>query len=95
MKKKSKSIRKGTTDDGRIIITTTHEEPKSARGNARYYQLWKLASELNLEEIEFLITKRKNDLKYVSDVDEIKVLRTEISILGDTYNIVKKKMKRR
>jgi len=85
------SRRKGTTSSGRIIFGRTYEEePKSARANKRYYQLWKFASTLELNEIEFLITKRKKELRYVQDNDEIRALRTEILILEDTYKIKRK-----
>jgi hypothetical protein len=85
--------RVGTTNDGRTIITTTGEEPKSARASKRYYQLWKFARELNPEEIEFLITKRRNDIKYEQDDKMIRILRTEISILADTRRIIKRELK--
>ena len=43
--------RTGITNDGRTILTTTGMEPKSARASKRYYQLWKFARDLKLEEI--------------------------------------------
>ena len=83
--------RLGKTDDGRTDITTTGEIPIIARSTKRYYQLWKLAEKLKPEEIEFLVIKRKNALKYEKDKEEIKCLRTEIKLLGDIYRIVNRR----
>jgi hypothetical protein len=46
---------------------------------------------MNLDEIEFLITKRKNDLKYETHYDEIRNLRTDIRILEDAHKIIRKR----
>jgi len=81
------------TDKNRTIIRTNSEEPISARRSKRHYRLWKLARSLSLNEIEYLITIRKNKLKYESNCIEIRNLRTDIIILEDTYRIVKRKMK--
>ena len=86
-----KSGRLGSTDNGRTLITKYGEEPKSARGNKRYYQLWKLAMELTLDEINMLVTKRRTEIRYKSDQKEIRILRTEILLLEDCYKIVRRK----
>jgi len=84
----------GTTDDGRTIIWKYRgEEPRSVRACKRYSQLWKAVKELECCDIELLITKRKLDLKYEKDSDNIKILRTEILILEDAYRIKKRKNK--
>ena len=83
--------RKGTTNSGRIILKNNGEEPCSARANKEYYQLWKFLEDLTLEELQFLVTKRKNDLKYESSIDKIRILRTEILIIEDCYKITKRK----
>lgn len=70
------------------------ETPKSAKSSRRHYQLWKMIEKMKLEEIEFLVTKRKNDLKYETNPDEIRNLRTDICILEDAYNIIKKRKRR-
>jgi hypothetical protein len=64
------------------------DTPKSAKGN---WQLWKLCQELNLEEIQVLVGKRKNDLKYEKDAKKIKDLKRDISILLDAYEIIRKR----
>ena len=64
--------RVGTTEGGRVIITATGEEPKSARRSKRHYQLWKLTETLDLDEIEMLITKRRNDIKHETNPEEVK-----------------------
>ena len=84
--------RVGTTDDGRTIIWKYKgEEPKSARANKRYLQLWKFARELECCDIQILISKRRNELKYEGCPDNIRILRTEILILEDAYRIKKRK----
>ncbi len=84
--------RTGTSENGRIILTSTGEEPKSARANKRYYALWKFVDEyLDLQDIQVLITKRKNDIKYESDNDKVTILRTEILLLEDAYKIKRNK----
>ena len=67
------------------------EIPKSARSRKRHYALWKMVEKMKPEEIEFLITKRKNDLKYETNPEEIRRLRTDISVLNDAYKIIKKR----
>lgn len=83
----------GKTESGRIIITTTGEEPTSARRSKRHYQLWKFAKTLHLDEIEFLISKRRTEIKYERNPDEIRNLRTDIRILEDIHIIVRKEIK--
>ena len=68
--------------------------PKSAKRSKRHYRLWKMVERMTLEEIEFLITKRKSDLRYETNPTEIRDLRTDISILNDAYDIVNKRKKR-
>jgi hypothetical protein len=83
----------GKTDNGRTIIKTTGEEPKSARRTKEHYQLWKFIEKLSLEEINVLFTKRKQELKYEKDSDRIRELRTEMLILSDAYRIIKRRKK--
>jgi len=64
------------------------KKPKSANAN---WWLWKLCEDLSLEEIQVLITKRKNELKYEKDNKRIRELKTDIAILLDAYEIIKKK----
>lgn len=66
------------------------EEPKSAKRSRRHYQLWKLARTLELDEIEWLISKRRQDLRHEGDRDKIRDLRTDIVILERTHRIKKK-----
>jgi len=66
-------------------------EPKSAKRSQRHYQLWKLAETLTPNEIRYLITVRKEKIKYEKDSFEIKELRTDIKILEDEYKIIKRK----
>lgn len=62
--------------------------PRSATDN---WQLWKLCETLTLEEISVLITKRKNDLKYEKDKRKETLLKTDMSILVDAYEIIKRR----
>ena len=83
--------RKNKTDFGRTIVRKRgSEEPLSAKNN---WDLWKLCQELNPEEISFLITKRKSQIKYSNDNEEIRILREDIIILEDAYRILKRKNK--
>ena len=83
--------KKGTTNNGRIILRKKGgEEPLSARAN---WDLWKLCQTLTSEEITFLITKRRNDIKYESDSNAIRSLRRDILLLEDAYKIIKRKEK--
>jgi len=77
---------------GRIIIRKRgSEEPISARNN---WTLWVLCRDfLTSNEIQFLITKRKNDLKYEKNPIKVRELRTDIRILEDAYYIIKRKEK--
>ena len=73
--------------NGRIILRKRgSRESISARNN---WQLWKLALTLNLDEIEFLITKRKRELKYEKNYDKVRLLRTEIMILEDAHLVIR------
>ena len=87
------SDRKGTTDNKRTLITTYGEEPRSARRSKRHYQLWKLATTLNPDEIEFLITKRKQDIKYEYFPSGVRNLRTDIVILEDAHRINRREIR--
>ena len=79
---------KNLTDDGRTIIKKKgSEESISARGN---WQLWKFALTLKPEEIEMLITKRINSLKYEKNANTIKGLRRDIRLLSDVRTIIKR-----
>ena len=73
-------------------VTIVYEKPVSAGAKKAYYQLWKFAMDLTPEEIEVLVAKRKNDLKYEKKTDRIEDLRTEIKILEDMYMINKRKV---
>ena len=86
-----KSNRKGKTDNGRIIFTTDGERPNVATINKKLYTLWKFVRELSLNEIQALVSKRKNDLKYEKDKEKIQQLRTEIRLLLDVYKIKNRK----
>ena len=57
----------------------------------RHYDLWKFVQTLTLEEISMLIIKRKKDLKYTKEPDEIKRLKEEIGVLNEGYKLVKRK----
>lgn len=76
-----------------IKIKKSGEEPSSAKRSKRHYQLWKLAESLELGDIQYLVTIRKNKLKYEEDPDEIRNLRTDIKILEETYTIKKRQSK--
>ena len=52
--------------------------------------LWKLALDLNYDEIVMLITSRKNKLKYEKNPDMITYLRNDIKILIDAYRLKKR-----
>jgi hypothetical protein len=69
------------------------DEPKSAKANKDTWGLWKLCETLTLDEIKMLWVKRKQDLKYEKNPDGIKRLKTEMSILNDAYEIMKKRGK--
>jgi len=80
--------RDNKTDNGRIVIRYRgDEEPQLARKN---WQLWLLCKGLELGDIQFLITKRRNQLKYENNPESIKILRTDIMILEDSYRIIKR-----
>jgi len=85
--------RKGTSDKGRTVITTKGEEPKSARASKEFYQLWKFLETLNSEEIQVILTIRRNKIKHSNDFEEIRDLRTEILIIEDAYRIIKRREK--
>jgi hypothetical protein len=80
-----------TTDDGRVILTQHREEPSLARKNKRMYQLWKLIEKLELQDLEALISFRRESIKYSESQEEIKLLRTEIVLLEDAYKIKNRK----
>jgi hypothetical protein len=83
--------KKGTTDGKRTILRKRGgEEPRSARAN---WLLWKYYKDLEANEISVLITKRRQDLKYLKDEDDIKRVRNEIRLLEDIYKINKRKEK--
>lgn len=69
------------------------EQPKSAKANKDTWALWKFCETLSLEEISVLITKRRQDIKYETDSKRKTELRREISILEDTYEIIKRRTK--
>jgi hypothetical protein len=80
------------TDDGRTIISTTGlEDSIIARSSSETWQFWKFLETLSPNEISFLITNRRNKLKYMSDPDEIKSLRNDIVLLEDAYRINKRR----
>jgi len=83
--------RTGRSDKGRTILSEYDEEPKSARRDQRCWQLWRLCKDLDPIEITILITKRKGELKHTKNKDKIKILRTDISILEDSYRIISRK----
>lgn len=86
--------RVGRTDNSRTILNNyDNEEPKSARRNQRCWQLWKFCKDLEPDDISVLITNRKYSLRYAKTPEEIKILRTDISILEDAYRIIKRKKK--
>lgn len=94
MTKKTHYKRKGKTDDGRTCIDPKgDEQPNLARMNKRCWDLWKLASSLTKYEIEYLITIRRNKIKYEKDQEEFMQLRTEIKLLEDTRKIVARRTK--
>lgn len=81
--------KKGTTDKKRTTLRKEGgEEPKSARAN---WQLWKLCQELNPEEIVMLITKRRKELKYETDLECRNKIKSDILLLEDAYRIIKRK----
>jgi len=67
------------------------EVPASARASKRFWAFWKMVKKLTPNEIEFLISKRMNELKYEKDYKEIRNLKTEICILEDAYEIMNKR----
>jgi len=85
-----KNYRKNRTGNNSIIIRKNgKEEPVSARNN---WALWKLCrDDLSLNDIQFLISKRKADLKFETNPEKIRKLRTDISILTSAYKIKKNK----
>jgi len=86
--------RKGKTDKGRTSINKEgEEEPSLARRSKRCWDLWKFASTLSKYEIEYLVTLRRNRIKYEDNQLEIKELRTEIKLLEDIRKIVARRMK--
>lgn len=67
------------------------EQPKSAKADKDTWALWKLCETLTPEEIKMLWLKRKQDMKYEKDQEQIKRLRTEMAILNDAYEIIKRR----
>ena len=57
----------------------------------KHWDLWKFAQELKLEEISMLIVKRKNELKYSKNNQDIKNLKEEIGVLNEAYKLVKRR----
>ena len=72
---------------GRILLDAHGElrESISARRNKETYDLWNFWESLTLNELQVLVTKRKQDLKHEKDPKKIKQLRTEITVLNDCY----------
>jgi len=69
------------------------DEPKSAKRDRNSWQLWKLCQDLSPDEIRVLVSKRKQDIKYEKDMNKINQLKTDISILTDAYEIIKRRKK--
>ena len=67
--------------------------PKSAKANKNTWQLWKFCETITADEIIVLFTKRKQDLKYEKDIKRINELKTELSVLNEAYEIMKKRGK--
>ncbi|MBE3093925.1 MAG: hypothetical protein IMZ52_02760 [Actinobacteria bacterium] len=67
--------------------------PKSAKENKNTWALWKFCETITPDEITILIGKRKQDIKYEKNMSKIRELRTDISILTDAYEIMKKRGK--
>jgi len=79
------------TDAGRTILQKRGiEYPMLAHKN---WELWNFARTLDLPELEFLITNRKNSLKHEKDSDAIKNLRMEILLLEDVHHILRRRYK--
>lgn len=91
LRRKKKKIKRPTrTDTVEVLL----EEPKISRwASGELHQLWKLAESLNLDEIQMLVTKRKQDIKWEKDSERIKKLRTEIKLLEDMYTIKERSKK--
>ena len=67
--------------------------PTRVLPSGKNWDLWKLCQDLSCEEISILITNRKEKLKYETNGEMIKILRTDISILEDAYKIKLRKRK--
>jgi len=79
------------TDSGRVIIRKQKlsEEPKLARKN---WSLWKMCRDmLTSQDVQVLITVRRQSLKHEKDSIKIRELRNDIRILEDSYRILRKK----
>lgn len=61
-------------------------DPISKRAKSNY-PLFKLAMELNLEEISVLITDRRLKIKYENDFNKIMIYKEDILLLEDVYKI--------
>lgn len=87
MKKDRKDVN-ATTDEGRTIISKRGiETPRSAKA---HYPLFKLARDLNLDEIQVLITIRKkriNEIMKTKQYEELSNVKSEIKMLTDWYRI--------
>ena len=61
--------------------------PSSAKADSEYYSFWQSLDGLTVEDMNFLISKRRRDMRYDCD---IKRLRTEIAILCDAIKIARR-----
>lgn len=61
-------------------------QPKSAHQNKEMYAFWKSLDGLTVEDMVYLITIRKRDMKHKCDILQ---KRTEIAILRDAIRIAK------
>lgn len=89
MKKNRKDV-KGTTDNGRTIISKTGKE--YPRCYTAHYPLYKISKDLSLDDISALISIRQDRFNSIEDKQEIKTTRSEIKMLQDQYRINRRQL---
>ena len=76
------------TDKGRTIISPTGlEDSIIARSSKQNWEFWTFVETLSPNEIRFLITNRKEKMKYIDDREEYRQLKNDITLLQDAYRI--------
>jgi hypothetical protein len=80
--------------NGRILLTPRGiEKSISARKSKETLMFWKFIKTLSPNEIQMLISRRKNDIKYIDNNEDLTQIKLEIKLLEDAYKLSTKRYK--